>query len=273
MGVEDAAIFPVLFADPEVEFPAGHDAQLLVVIMFVEVGACGPAGDPPEAELKVFTGDDPPSEAGPIRLGEGVLIEEMAELVRQVHDWPPGDFGRWCTFGTYNTAWFLPVVRMNILHWTDGLTIALDHGCANHYAESVSSLSSTDDPAAVARSYLQSFAAGDPSVIADHVTGDFQNEHTSALGSSCRGKDAYRDRLPGFLADMVDLRYEIEDLVVEGATVAAFYTMHAKWQGDAPISVRGVQRLVVRDGLIAHRIDYWDSQVFLQQVEAFTAED
>ena len=52
---------------------------------------------------------------------------------------------------------------------------------------------------------------------------------------------------------------------MEGSEVAAFYTMTARWQGEHPISVRGVQRLVVADGLITHRTDYWDSAVFLTQ--------
>lgn len=128
-------------------------------------------------------------------------------------------------------------------------------------------------PSAIARSYLESFAAGNADTIADHVSPGFVNEHTSALGAGCAGREVYRQRLVGFLVDMVDLRYEIENLIVEGSEVAAFYTMTARWQGEHPVSVRGVQRLVVADGLIAHRTDYWDSAVFLTQTspEARTA--
>ncbi len=125
----------------------------------------------------------------------------------------------------------------------------------------------------IARSYLEAFAIGSAEAIADHVSADFVNEHTSALGAGCVGQDAYRQALVGFLNDMVDLRYEIEHLIVEGPEVAAFYTLTARWQGEHPISVRGVQRLVVADGLITHRTDYWDSAVFLTQTseEARTA--
>ena len=117
----------------------------------------------------------------------------------------------------------------------------------------------------IARSYLESFATGSAETIADHVSADFVNEHTSALGAGCVGRDAYRRALVGFLNDMVDLRYEVEQLIVEGSEVAAFYTLTARWQGEHPVSVRGVQRLVVADGLITHRTDYWDSAVFLTQ--------
>ena len=69
--------------------------------------------------------------------------------------------------------------------------------------------------AAVARSYLESFATADPDAVATHVTDDFINEHTAALSSGCEGKDEYRRRLPGFLATFAGLRYEIEDLIAQ----------------------------------------------------------
>ena len=119
----------------------------------------------------------------------------------------------------------------------------------------------------VVRSYLGAFATADPDAIAAHVTDGFVNEHTAGLGSGCIGRAEYRNRLPGFLADMADLDYEIEDLLVDGDRAAAFYTMTASWQGSTPITIRGVQRLEVRGDLIHHRTDYWDSAVFLAQAD------
>ena len=118
---------------------------------------------------------------------------------------------------------------------------------------------------AVARSYLESFASADPDAIAAIVTDDFVNEHTAALSSGCEGKTEYRRRLPGFLASFAGLRYDIEDLVAEGDRAAAAYTMHATYEGH-PIVVRGVMRILVRDGLVAHRTDYYDALGFLQQI-------
>ena len=43
--------------------------------------------------------------------------------------------------------------------------------------------------------------------------------------------------------------------------------MSGLWQGEAEFSVRGVQHLRVQDGLIIQRTDYWDSAVFLAQVD------
>ena len=119
--------------------------------------------------------------------------------------------------------------------------------------------------AAVARSYLESFASADPDAVAALVTSDFVNEHTAALSSGCEGKAEYRRRLPGFLASFAGLRYEIEDLVAEGDRAAAMYTMRAIYEGHE-IAVRGVMRIVVRDGLVAHRTDYYDALGFLQQI-------
>ena len=117
------------------------------------------------------------------------------------------------------------------------------------------------------RSYLASFTVGDVDRIAAHVSEGFVNEHTAKLGSGCVGKAAYVERLPGFLADMVDLEYHLEDLVASGDRVAVFYRMTARYQEASPIEICGAQRLVVRDGLIVHRTDYWDSAVFLDQID------
>lgn len=121
------------------------------------------------------------------------------------------------------------------------------------------------------RAYLQSFAGRDPDQIAAHVTEDFVNEHTAALGQGCIGRSAYRERLPGFLDQMVDLAYEIEDLVEQGDRVMVAYRMTARWNGDTSISIRGAQHLVLRHGLIARRTDYWDSAAFLLQADPAAA--
>lgn len=122
-------------------------------------------------------------------------------------------------------------------------------------------------PRQVAEGYLGAFAGADPDEIASWVADDFVNEHTSAIGQGCVGREAYRQRLPGFLASFAGLSYDVEEIVADGARVAAAYELRARWQGTTPVSVRGVQRLEVRDGLITRRVDYWDSLAFLLQVD------
>ena len=119
-------------------------------------------------------------------------------------------------------------------------------------------------PAQVCTTYLEAFATGNPDAVTAMVADDFVNEHTAALGSGCTGRDEYCRRVPGFLASMPGLRYEIEDIVADGDNVYAAYTLHAH-VNDRDVSVRGVMHFRVRGSLIAQRTDYWDSLVFQRQ--------
>jgi steroid delta-isomerase-like uncharacterized protein len=119
-------------------------------------------------------------------------------------------------------------------------------------------------PGELCTSYLAAFATADADQVVAHVTDDFVNEHTAALGSGCTGKDEYARRVPGFLASMPGLRYDVEDVLADGERVAVAYTLRAR-VNDRDVAVRGVMRFVVRDGRIARRVDYWDSLVFQQQ--------
>jgi ketosteroid isomerase-like protein len=123
--------------------------------------------------------------------------------------------------------------------------------------------------AAVER-YLEALNAHDPDAIAACVTTDFVNEHTSAAGTSRFGRAAYRAALPEFLDRFLDLHYAVEDVVVEGARAAVAYRMTCDWVGADgrrhPVTLRGMFRFVVADGLIAHRVDYWDGADFERQV-------
>ncbi|MEZ5296304.1 MAG: nuclear transport factor 2 family protein [Ilumatobacteraceae bacterium] len=96
------------------------------------------------------------------------------------------------------------------------------------------------------------------------MTDDFVNDHASALGSGCEGIDEYRRRLPGFLASMPGLRYDVERLIVDGANVAAPYRLTASPGGTA-VEIRGVMVIAIRDGKVSKRTDYWDALTFLRQ--------
>ena len=119
-------------------------------------------------------------------------------------------------------------------------------------------------PGELCRSYLESFATRDADAVAAHVSDDFVNEHTAALGSGCTGIDEYRRRLPGFIDSMPDLRYDVEDVMVDGDRVVIPYTLRAR-VNDRDIAVRGAMRFDVRGDKIARRVDYWDSLVFQRQ--------
>ena len=130
----------------------------------------------------------------------------------------------------------------------------------------------TEVPTAEAvTAYLDALNAHDGDAIVACVTEDFHNEHTSALGRSVHGRAAYRERLTGFLAGFADLHYELEDLLVDGDRACAAYRMTFRAAGsdgvERPVAIRGVFRFRVRDGLIAHRVDYWDGLEYQRQVE------
>ncbi len=67
--------------------------------------------------------------------------------------------------------------------------------------------------------------------------------------------------MPGFLASMPDLHYDVEIVIAAADDVAAAYTLHAH-VNDRDVAVRGMMRFEVRGELIAKRVDYWDSLVF-----------
>lgn len=119
----------------------------------------------------------------------------------------------------------------------------------------------------IVEGYLAALSAADVDAVVDLVTDDFHNEHTSALGSSCHGRDEYRSRLPGFLGQFVGLRYEVVDTLVEGHRASVRYRMTATFDGHG-IDIPGVMLFEVRDGRIARRTDVWDSLTFLRQTDA-----
>jgi ketosteroid isomerase-like protein len=119
----------------------------------------------------------------------------------------------------------------------------------------------------VVLSYLAAFSDADPEAIAAHVSEDFWNEHVSTLGASSRSRAEYRRRLPDFLQDFEGLQYHVEDVVADGADVVVAYRLTARYDG-VDVALRGVFRFEVRAGLIAHRVDYFDSKTFLDQIGA-----
>ncbi|MGW4201899.1 ester cyclase [Streptomyces sp. NPDC004726] len=125
-----------------------------------------------------------------------------------------------------------------------------------------------DETRRAVESYVAALNGGDADRIAERVTEDFHNEHTSALGQGLHGRAAYRERLTGFLAEFTGLRYETEDLLVDGDRAALAYRMSFRWAGAAhrpEVRIRGMFRFRVRDGAVAHRVDYWDSAAFHEQ--------
>jgi steroid delta-isomerase-like uncharacterized protein len=130
-----------------------------------------------------------------------------------------------------------------------------------------------DGPAARVRAYIAALNRGSADDAVACVSEGFVNEHTSKLGVTVIGREAYRERVGQFLARFPGLHYEVEHLIVDGCQVAVAYRMSAAWrESDAsaavarPFSIRGMFRFQVEAGRIVHRVDYWDSADFQRQV-------
>ncbi len=119
--------------------------------------------------------------------------------------------------------------------------------------------------AELVRSYLASFESADPDVIAAYVSDEFENDQVGLLGTGCKGRATYRQRLVGFLESFKNLRYTVEEIIEADNRVAVAYKMNAE-VSNRPIEIRGVMIIFMRDGLITKRSDYWDSLSYQQQV-------
>ena len=114
--------------------------------------------------------------------------------------------------------------------------------------------------------YLASFTSRDIDAISAHVGSEFINTHASALGDGSVGRDQYRARLPDFLAMFPGLHYEVEHIIDSDNRAMAAYRMTANHDGHN-IDIRGIMSVVVSDGVIVSRTDYWDSLTFLRQID------
>ncbi|MAJ86443.1 MAG: hypothetical protein CBD08_000180 [Cellvibrionales bacterium TMED148] len=120
----------------------------------------------------------------------------------------------------------------------------------------------------ISTSYLRSFSSGDPIVVANHVTDDFENNQMGVFGESIKGKTAYIQRLKPFLAKFKDLRYSTSNIIAEAEKVALAYDMTCSVD-EHPIRMQGVMMITISDGLIRERSDYWDGLSFLMQTGMF----
>ena len=87
------------------------------------------------------------------------------------------------------------------------------------------------------------------------------------MGTGCTGADNYRQRLAGFLAAFKNLKYDVQDLIVDGDKVVATYAMTFN-DGTRRIEIEGAMVMTIRDGQIALRKDYWDGLSHIKQTIA-----
>lgn len=114
-------------------------------------------------------------------------------------------------------------------------------------------------------SYLTSFESADPELIVEHVSEEFENDQMGSIGKGCKGREAYQQRLAGFLGQFRNLRYAVDDIIDTNDRVAVAYTMHAE-DNNKPIEIRGVMLFSIEENLIIKRSDCWDGLSYFQQM-------
>lgn len=124
------------------------------------------------------------------------------------------------------------------------------------------------NPVDVAMSYLRALAGNDPDAIVALVSESFRNEHNTALGSDCVGREEYRRRLPHFLDSFQDRSYEIVDVVSERRDAVTDVVVRYRFRGiytGADVEIPGVMWLTVSGPFVTRRVDTFDSLTFLRQ--------
>jgi ketosteroid isomerase-like protein len=118
--------------------------------------------------------------------------------------------------------------------------------------------------------YLAALNDHDPEAATACVTVGFVNEHTATGGVTRVGREAYRAALEEFFERFQQLRYEPEEIIIDGDRAAVAYRLTftaAREDGRRrAVAIRGMFRFRLDGELIAHRVDYWDSADYERQI-------
>lgn len=95
-----------------------------------------------------------------------------------------------------------------------------------------------------------------PAVLTDDVVG-----HWPGLTEPVRGKQAYTDRIARILELLPDLRLEVAEHASNGELTFIRWIMHATGT-NGPFEVTGIDRIRVRDGLVAENVIVYDTARF-----------
>lgn len=87
-----------------------------------------------------------------------------------------------------------------------------------------------------------------------------------AIAQPLVGREAVQHMFAAYYRAFPDLRLVLDDIIAEGDRVALFWTAHGTHQGTIlhippsghRVSAKGVNRLVLRDGLVCETTTIWD---------------
>jgi hypothetical protein len=120
-----------------------------------------------------------------------------------------------------------------------------------------------------ARRYTDAWCSGDPARVAAHyATG---GSLTINQGAPAIGRAAIRDAAEGFMVAFPDLRVELDELSMQGATPEYHWTLTGTNTGPGgtgrPVRISGFEEWTIGDdGLIAASLGHYDQADWDRQV-------
>ncbi len=129
---------------------------------------------------------------------------------------------------------------------------------------------SRDELSDFARRYTEAWCSGDPSRVAEYYSQ--QGSLTINDGTPALGRDAITEAARGFMVGFPDLRVEMDELRLDGASPEYHWTLTGTNTGPAgtgrSVRISGYERWTIGDdGLIAASLGYYDQADWDRQVE------
>ena len=117
---------------------------------------------------------------------------------------------------------------------------------------------------ALATRMLDWWVGGDVSVIDETNAADFVSH--SSDGGGTNGRDAYKDRLSGFIGLFSDRTIEIEDVIAEGDKVVVRYSWGGVAPGSRQVNSKSMAIYRIVDGGIAEEWEEHDTRGLGEQL-------
>jgi steroid delta-isomerase-like uncharacterized protein len=117
----------------------------------------------------------------------------------------------------------------------------------------------------VIRQVVAAWNSHDPAHVAAHYTEDCYGMDV-AIARPQIGRAGVQGMFAAYYQAFPDLTITEDDMIVDGDHVALFWTAHATHLGPIlnippsgrPVTARGVNRLVLQDGLVCETLTIWD---------------
>jgi len=129
----------------------------------------------------------------------------------------------------------------------------------------MSEQTSSEQTRALIRRVVAAWNSHDPARVAAHYTEDCYGLDV-AIARPQIGREGVHGMFAAYYTAFPDLEITLDDIIVEGDHVAIFWTAHATHLGPIlnippsgrAVTAKGVNRLVLQDGLVCETLTIWD---------------